>query len=502
MTGPLAEAYDVVIVGSGFGGGAVAHALSHRGIRTLLVERGMWSARDDEDWNGQSILLAGRYRSESPVAIAQYGKAAKDTTPNAVVGGNSIFFGGASLRLRELDFATWPITYAELEPWYARAEALLEVHGTAGEDPTGPPRSTPYPATPPPFSEPALRIYEGAKAAGFHPFHVPTAIDYSGRRGDACIRCNTCDGFPCKVSAKNDVAVTMLARADAAHLTIVAGATASRVLHAHGRATGVEVIDRATGQRHEVTARTVVVAAGAMHTPALLLRSGLQEHDRSQLLGKNLMRHCNAMMGYVFPFQTNPQAVNHKQICISDLYEQERATTQRAVGVIQDMMMPPPEVVRVMAPGGFRWLAYKFAARIQTLICIAEDEPQVTNFVSLSSDRVDALGLPVTTIAHAYSAADLHRRDLLVGAARKVMRAAGGMIGKVRLVDSFSHAVGTTRFGTDAATSVLDVDCALHGVPNVFVTDGSVMPTSGGVNPSLTITANALRVSERIVARL
>jgi choline dehydrogenase-like flavoprotein len=163
------------------------------------------------------------------------------------------------------------------------------------------------------------------------------------------------------------------------------------------------------------------------------------------------------------------------------------------------MCMPPPEVVRALGPPGFRWAAGASAGRIQTLICIAEDDPRPENRVTLSAEQVDPAGLPVAVVTHAYGEADLRRRDALVRAARKVLRKAGGLLGKVRLIDSFSHAVGTVRFGRSPEDSVLDPTCRMWRLPNLYVVDGSVMPTSGGVNPSLTITANALRVAAHIV---
>ncbi len=161
-------------------------------------------------------------------------------------------------------------------------------------------------------------------------------------------------------------------------------------------------------------------------------------------------------MGYLFPFRTNPAAVNHKQIGIADFYEEVRGTDGTALGIIQDMCMPPPDVVRELGPPGFRWAAAVSADRLQTLICIAEDDPRPENRVSLSDDRTDSAGLPVTTVTHSYGEADLRRRDRLLAIARRVLRKAGGLVGKVRLIDSFSHAVGTVRFGRSPEESVLD----------------------------------------------
>ena len=316
-----------------------------------------------------------------------------ETFANEVVGGNSIFFGGAALRLRQTDFARWPLTYADLEPHYAAAEALLEIHGRAGIDPTEPPRSSDYPFPPPPLTAPAQRIFDAASALGLRPFQLPIAINHAGPREPRCLNCFTCDGFPCRIEAKNDVTQTALRAADPRHLTILARVEAARLLMAEGRVVGLEAIDRRGrgrgGRRLVLKARRYLLAAGAIGTPALMLRSGLQAHDASGALGRNLMRHCNGMMGYLFPFRTNPAAVNHKQIGIADFYEEVRGTDGTALGIIQDMCMPPPDVVRELGPPGFRWAAAVSADRLQTLICIAEDDPRPDNRVSLSDDRID-----------------------------------------------------------------------------------------------------------------
>jgi choline dehydrogenase-like flavoprotein len=490
--------FDVLIVGSGFGGGTMAYALSRAGLKVLLVERGGWPARDETDWNGRAILLDGRYRGETPIGVRQAGAEAEvDTFPAEVVGGNSIFFGGAALRLRASDFARWPIAYPDLEACYGEAEALLEVHGQAGDDPCEPPRSGPYPYAPAELTAPARRVADAARALGMHPFSIPIAINHRGAREPRCINCFTCDGFPCRIGAKNDVTQTALAKADANNLAVVARTLVARVIEEGGRIAGVEAIDREGGRRLTLRARATVLSGGAIGSPSLMLRSGLGERDASGTLGRYLMRHCNAMIGYVFPFRTNPAQVNHKQICITDGYESVREADGTALGIIQDMCMPPREVVRALGPRGFRWAASLSANNIQTLLCIAEDEPQADNGVTLSA-RTDAFDLPVATVRHEYSAGDVRRRDALVRTARKVLRRAGGLVGKVRLIDSFSHAVGTARFASRPEDGALSPECRFWAFPNLFVVDGSFMPTSGGVNPSLTITANAFRVAAHL----
>ena len=171
---------------------------------------------------------------------------AVETFPNEVVGGNSVFFGGATLRLRTTDFARWPISYADLEPHYAEAEALLEVHGRAGEDPCGPPRTGDYPFPPLALTAPARRIYDAATALGLHPFQLPIAINHFGPREPRCLNCFTCDGFPCRIGAKNDMTQTALKKADPTRLTILARTEVARLFERDGRIVGLEAIDRRT----------------------------------------------------------------------------------------------------------------------------------------------------------------------------------------------------------------------------------------------------------------
>ena len=172
--------YDAIVAGSGFGGCAAAYTLAKAGLKTVMVERGNPVARDDRDWNPKEILIEPRYRSDSPVFVKQYDD--RDFRPvyaNDVVGGMSVFYGGASMRLRETDFSAWPISYADLERHYGTAEQLLEVHGEAGEDPCEPVRSTAYPFKPIPFTPPAVRIFRAARELGYRPFKIPLAINFA-----------------------------------------------------------------------------------------------------------------------------------------------------------------------------------------------------------------------------------------------------------------------------------------------------------------------------------
>ena len=372
--------YDAVVVGSGFGGSLTAYILAKAGLQTVLVERGGWAQRDELDWNQREILLKQRYRSKAPLLVKQYG--AVDYEPlfsNEVVGGLSVFYGGASLRLRKTDFAAWPIDYEELEPFYSQAEQLLMVHGESGADLDGPPRSQPYPKPSPLLSPPAERIYKAAKRLGYAPFKIPLAINFTDPGRRLCIKCNTCDGFPCRIEAKNDLTVTVLKRAQEFGLEIVAGAIVAELQADRGKVDRVVFVGKESKERFSVGAGIVLVGAGALYSPGLLQRSGLGSDHR--FFGRCLMRHCNAVASYLFPRATNPDNLFHKQLCFTDFYEDLRPAHGTAVGVIQDIYTPSPDVLYHYAPSGLKRLASLASRRIQNLLCIAEKEVFVVSSV-------------------------------------------------------------------------------------------------------------------------
>jgi choline dehydrogenase-like flavoprotein len=492
---------QALVIGSGFGGAAATYAFSRAGLRTLILEKGDWPKRDAADWHARTIMIDKRYRNAAPMLVRQYrAPEFKETVPflEEVVGGMSVFYGGATLRMRETDFMRWPIAYRDLEPWYTRAEQLLEVHGEAGTDPCEPWRSTGYPYSfrAHPLVPLSDRIRRAATTLGYRPFRVPLALNIENRERSLCIRCGTCDGFPCAIGAKND-ATTLIRHALRGPVEIRTRVIVRRlVVDACNRVTGVECIDGRTGERFTQPAPGIVVlAAGTLQSPAVLLRSRLDHLPQHPLVGANLMRHCNAFVTYAFPFETGSSEVFHKQLCFTDFYEDLRGDLGTSVGIIQDMCMPPAEVVKHYAPTGLKTVASVAAKYLLGLLCVAEDEPQLHNRVTLDGRR-DRYGLELLKVAHEYSEADLRRCNYLVDRARRVLRRSGGLPANVFKMDSFAHGVGTLRFGDRPEAAVLDRHCRLFGAPNLFVLDGSFMPTSAGVNPSLTIVANSLRVAD------
>lgn len=299
--------------------------------------------------------------------------------------------------------------------------------------------------------------------------------------------------------AKNDLTTTVLKQAKDFGLKILSGIIVKRLIESNGEIKSVECIDKQTLRRFHLTATIVIVSGGAIHSPALLLRSNLEKYSHHRYVGRYLMRHCNAVVCSLFPFKTNPENIFHKQIGVSVFYEDLRSRFGTSTGIIQDIYTPHPQIIEQFAPIGLKRFCGALSGYVQNLLCIAEDDPNFENVVSLSHER-DGYALPLINIYHRYSSDDYLRRDYLIRRAKNILREAGGLAHYVYQLDTFSHAVGTVRFGDSPETSALDKYCRFFGIRNLFVLDGSFFPTSTGVNPSLTIGANSLRVADYIIS--
>jgi choline dehydrogenase-like flavoprotein len=509
------EHWDAIVIGSGFGGSAVAFKLASAGARVLVIERGRWVDRDDTAWDSRAIQIERKYKSGTPYEVDER-RGRELTYPDDAVGGKSVFYGAASFRLRREDFAThdrfvsgspepvppnWPIAYEDIEPFYSEAESEIGVAGVADLDPNEPPRSSDYESAPPPFGSSARLIANSARALGLNPFPMPLAINFVADRGRTkCQMCMTCDLFPCKVCAKNDLAVTLLPKAQGSGATVREKTIARRLVHSGGRVHEIECVDIESGEQYNITCDVCVVSCGAIASTALLLHSGLQHVEpNGRLLGRYLMRHCSGIVIGIFPFKTNPERQFHKQLAITDfcLGHPER-DPKGPWGMIQALQTPPPEFVAETAPypKPIGWIGSKTLPYHAYLLCMAEDIPQFDNCVVIDESRTDDFGLPLTRVFHRYLDRDLQARRGLWREAARILRKAGSLIRFRMPIHTYSHALGTARFGTDPELAVLDRWCRFFGLDNLFVVDGSYMPSSGGVNPSLTIAANGLRVGE------
>ncbi|HEX8211827.1 MAG TPA: GMC family oxidoreductase [Longimicrobium sp.] len=508
---PLLE-LDAVVIGSGFGGAMAAWELVAAGLRVAMVERGGWVERGPQNWAGEGAFVrTPAYAPDSAFRVLQ-GRRWAEQNLCTCVGGPSVYYGGSSFRFRQRDFdpapeivgdsgAAWPFAYDALEPFYTQAERLLGVAGAAGTDPTEPPRSAPYPHPPSPLAAPSRRIEAAARSLGLHPFPIPLAINYAAETG--CRRCTTCDAFACAIGAKNDIATRMIPELAMRGMQLFTDTMAVRLVAEGDRIAAVECRNRPTGEPLVLRAESFVVAAGALATPHLLLASGLERmNPAGHAVGRYLMRHCNAMTYGVFPRNPNPGNEHHKQLAIHDFYfgVDEKDAPHGKLGNMQQVMGPPAAMLEVGLPRPIARMATPLVEHMTGLLSIAEDQPRAENGVRIDPAAIDRFGLPRMSVTSLYSPRDLAARAALIRRAKKILRRAGAWGTATWKVSTFSHAVGTVRMGDDERTAPLDPDCRFRGLENLYVTDGSCFPTSAGVNPSLTIAANALRVGRRMAA--
>ena len=502
------QSFDAIVIGSGFGGAMAARQLVHAGWRVLMLERGGWVERGPGNWAQENVgELTGHYSREATYRQLRGGR---DLGAYFCVGGPSVFYGGVSLRFRVQDFqvdreivgdsgARWPLEYADLEPYYTAAERILGVSGAAGEDPTDPPRGEPYPYASADFAPVTQRIAAAARELGLTPFRLPLAINRV-----TCQACGTCDGFACAVGAKNDLATTVIGPLLDRGLRLETDSVVTRLLTDGRRVTGVEAAARESGERTVFRAREVILAAGALATPQLLLASELGRFNPGgQVIGRYLQRHYNEILFGIFPTPPNPGGGFHKQIGIHDYYFGHPSVAAPAgkLGGMQQLPTPPVGLVRAELPSLVGAMVAPWIKHLTGLLVMAEDQPVYANRVLLDESATDRYGVPRLLISHRHTARDRAAGKVLGDAAKRILRRAGALACYRHEVATFSHGVGTVRMGTDPYTSALDADCRFRGLENLTVVDASVMPTSAAVNPSLTISAIALRAAERLAGR-
>jgi choline dehydrogenase-like flavoprotein len=512
--------YDVIIIGSGAGGGTLARHLAPSGKKILVLERGGWLPREPQNWSAGDVFVDNRYVSPD----TWYDADGKPFQPQVhyYVGGATKLYGAALYRMRKEDFGelqhhggispAWPISYEEMEPYYTKAEELYQVHGARGEDPTEPPASAPYPF-PAVSHEPRIQqLSDDFAAAGLHPFHAPCGVmlNEGNMPYSNCVRCSTCDGFPCLVHAKSDAEVLGVRPAlEHPNVTLLTDATAVALATNSAGTAVTEVTVERNGAKETYSAEIVVVSAGAANTAKLLLASANDKHPNglangSDQVGRNFMYHdCQAVLAV--SKEPNP-TVFQKTLGVNDFYF-SGPDFDYPMGNIQMIGKSQAEMFRGEKPLETKfapsWALRDVAEHAVDFWLSTEDLPQPDNRVTLGPDG----GVHIS-----YTPSNPTAAKQLFGQLKSMLGSLDMHEGHLAHrcmymktdipIAGCAHQAGTVRCGADPATSVLNADCRAHEVDNLYVTDTSVFPSISAVNPALTAMANAIRVGDGILDRL
>ena len=508
--------YDIIIIGSGAGGGTIAYKLAPSGKNILILERGDYIPKEKENWDAKEVFTKGRYRTTEE----WYDKDDKPFSPytHYAVGGNTKMYGAALFRLRENDFKetkhvggispAWPISYEELEPFYTEAEKLYSVHGERGVDPTEPKTATAYPH-PPLRHEPSMQeLYDSIHQLGYKPFPLPIGVRLgeNGKAGSSPVHLSNFDGFPDPTEAKADAQVVSLKQAlMAPNVTLLTRAHVDRLItDKSGKRISVVEVTR-DGQKITFESGVVILAAGAVNSAAILLRSGGRQFaeglaNSSGLVGRNYMLHQN---GCVINFSQKLNTSQfQKSFSLSDFYHKSD-DFEFPLGTIQLMGKNDPDTVLDLAKDHFPGKSFQELSTHSIDFWItSEDLPDLKNQVTLRKDGSIKTNYTVNN-REAYIRLKKKLYEILDKLAEKdpLLRNAT-RLGYDLGVSGVSHQMGTLKFGHDPKTSVLDVNCKAHDLDNLYVVDASFFVSSGAFNPSLTIMANALRVGKHLLETL
>jgi choline dehydrogenase-like flavoprotein len=514
--------YDVIIIGSGAGGGTLAYRLAPSGKKILILERGDFVPREKANWDPKLVNLEGKYQTKEH----WYDKDGKPLHPhtNYYVGGNTKFYGAALFRLRREDFGmlqheggispAWPISYDDLEPYYSDAERLYEVHGQRGEDPTEPDVSSPYPF-PAVTHEPRIQqLSDDLHSLGLKPFHTPLGVRLDERNPETskCIRCNTCDGFPCLVHAKSDAHVMCVEPAlRHANVSLLRNTLVRKLETSSSGREVTSIIVEQNGKLDRFSADVVVASCGAINSAALLLRSANDRHPHglangSDVVGRHYMGHTNSVLMAISKCP-NP-TIFQKSLSVNDFYFGSE-DWPFPMGHISFVGKLDAETLRAGAPAiAPGWTLEAMAKHSLDFWLTSEDLPDPNNRVGLNRDGEIVLTYApnnqkahkklIHKLEHALNHIKCEEHDQC----HQGLFARSLFLGQRIPLAGVAHQNGTIRFGDDPATSALDRNCKAHELDNLYVVDGSFFPSSAAVNPALTIIANALRVGDELLGRL
>jgi len=529
---------DFVVVGSGAAGGVIARELAVAGFSTVVLEQGprLTPGEFEHDefkyWylsgiTNDPVRSPQTFRSD-PAATAMPTGARPALWYARTVGGSSTHFTANYWRFHEIDFNErsrfgaiagtgfddWPITYAELEPYYTKVEWDIGVSGLAAASPYDPPRTRPYPMPPLPVKSSGVLLERGARKLGLHPFPAPMAINSVPYRGRAaCVHCGFCHGFACEAQAKSSTLFNMVPEAEATgRCEVRANSYVIRVdTNAKGRATGVAYLDL-RAREHFQKAKAVILAANGAETPRLLLASASGRFpdglgNTRGLVGKYLMFNYSARVNAVFEHELNEFKSVQVTRVVHDFYDSDPKRGFYGGGGLDARIGPQPTVwAQRIAADGAAWGAplkerLREFPRSMVVLGHGTSLPVATNSVTLDPELKDAWGRPAIRVTYKDHPDDLANARFMQDRSAEIMDAAGAqrvVRAPVRESDFSMHLLGTCRMGNDPKTSVVDRFHRSHDVRNLFMCDGSSLVTSGRGQPTMTIQALAFRAADHI----
>ena len=510
--------YDLIIIGTGAGGGTLAHKLATTGKQILILERGDFLPKEVENWNPREVYTVGRYRPKENW-LDRDGKAFAPFT-HYCVGGNTKVYGAALLRLRESDFTevkhadgispAWELGYDTFEPYYTEAEKLYSAHGTRGADPTEPRAGEPYPF-PAVKPEPDMQeLFEHIETLGHRPAPIPIGVRLpeDHRKLSDASTLSLFDGYPDPTGMKADSHVVSIKPALAQdNVKLMTGIKVVKLMTDASGKRVAKVVALHNGERMEFEGDTVLVSCGAINSAALLLRSANDKHpnglaNSSGLVGRNLMLHNN---GTVVAVTGKPNhAIFQKSFLLSEFYH-GTDDFPFPLGSIQLMGKTDPDTLLGLLVEEFgkdkNYDLDYYARHTIDFFITTEDLPKYENQVKVRPDGSIQLVYHPNNL-EAYNRLRQKLINILDAVGKRFGYGIKGYLGYKLGVSGVSHQTGTCRFGVDPMASVLDLHCKTHDLDNLYVVDTSFFPSSGAVNPSLTAMANALRVGEHLIEKM
>ncbi len=507
----MKQNYDIIIIGTGAGGGTLAYKLAPSGKKILIIERGEYIPREKENWDTNEVFVKGKYKTKEEW-LDKKGKSFRPGT-HYCVGGNTKFYGAALLRMRETDFGevkhhagispAWPIIYEDLKPFYLEAENLYNVHGLRGSDPTEPKEENPYSGDPLPHEPRIQELFNDFKSYGLQPFPLPIGVNTGKHKlGSAPFVLDRFDGFPDPTESKAD-SHTLCIREALKHDNVELWINCHvKKLNTNKEGNTIsEVIVEKENQEIKIKGNIVIVACGAINSAKLLLQSANKSHpnglaNSSGVVGRNYMCHNNSAMVAL------SKKVNHtkfgKTFAINDYYHKSN-DFNFPLGHIQMLGKSDAIMFKDDAPGfASKKSLETMAEHALDFWMTSEDLPDPENRVTVVDGKVCLHYKENNIEGHKRLQKKLKKALEHLGCEKHIIPN-HMYFGKKIPLGGVAHQCGTIRFGINPETSALNSWCRSHEVNNLYVVDGSFFPSSSAVNPALTIIAQALRVGDYLI---